>query len=227
MSWALARRRRGEPRVRAQCHPGAMGSIRYAPGRMATPTYIEHSRRRLRKPIRTWEIQHLENLAAELRALRQAAGLNRPALAALSDVASETIKGIEFGKARTRWSTLDRISQALAHAQPQLGSSEAVLTQLVRAAGPALAPESKYSGRVESRRLRRARKGRYLPKRSKGLLVMVIERPEPGDTPKSFLARMEQRGEGYVCLHCGRAAIGLHPPDSRSPLTLSALGTRR
>jgi hypothetical protein len=40
---------------------------------------------------------------------------------------------------------------------------------------------------------------------------MVIERPVGGDTPKSFLARMEKRGEGYVCLHCGRAAIGLHP----------------
>ncbi len=177
---------------------------------MEVAAYIERQHRRLRRPIEPGEVSHLERIADELRSLRNAAALSRPELAALASVSAETIKGIELTKARTRRSTLDRLSQALAHAQPQLGLGETVLARLVRAAGPALAPESKYSDRVESRRLRRARKGRYLPKRS-GPLVMVIERPVGGDTQTSFLARMEQRGEGYVCLHCGRAAIALEP----------------
>ena len=176
---------------------------------MEIARYIQRQHRLLRRPIAPEEVQHLERLASELRSQRTAAELSRPELAALSSTSAETIKGIELMKARTRVSTLERLSRALAHAQPQLGVAESLLARLVAAAGPALAPESKYSDRVEARRERRARKGRYLPKRSKRLLVMVIERPVGGDTPKSFLARMQKRGEGYVCLHCGRAAIGL------------------
>ena len=183
---------------------------------MKIARYIQRQHGRLRRPIAPDEIRHLKRLASELRSQRTAAALSRPELAALSSTSAETIKGIELIKARTRVSTLERLSQALAHAHPQLGVAEVLLARLVAAGGAALAPESKYSNRVESRRLRRARKGRYRPRRSKRLLVMVIERPVGGDTPKSFLARMQKRGEGYVCLHCGRAAVGLYPADTIS-----------
>ena len=178
---------------------------------MEIARYIQRQHRLLRRPIAPEEVQHLERLASELRSQRTAAELSRPELAALSSTSAETIKGIELMKARTRVSTLERLSQALAHAQPQLGVAESLLSRLVAAAGPALAPESKYSGRVESRRNRRARKGRYLPRSRKGsMLTVVIERPQPGETQKSFLAKMKRTAhEGYVCLHCGRAAIGL------------------
>ncbi len=180
---------------------------------MEIARYIQRQHRLLRRPIAPDEVQHLERLASELRSQRTAAGLSRPELAALSSTSAETIKGIELMKARTRRSTLDRLSQALAIAQPQLGVAEVLLARLVAAAGTALAPESKYSDRVEARRERRARKGRYLPRSRKGsMLTVVIERPRPGETQKSFLARMKgTEREGYVCLHCGRAAIGLHP----------------
>jgi transcriptional regulator with XRE-family HTH domain len=180
---------------------------------MGVPAYIGRQHRRLRRPIRLDEVPHLARLGRELRSLREAARLSRPELAALSSTSVETIKTIELTKARTRQSTLDRLTQALAAAQPQLGVAEVLLARLVAAAGPALAPESKYSARVESRRRRRARKGHYLPRGSRrNMLTLVIERPQGGESAKSFLARMERRENGeYVCLHCGRAAIGLEP----------------
>ena len=180
---------------------------------MEVAGYIERQHRRLRRPIELDEVPDLVRLADELRSLREAALLSRTELAALASVSAETIKGIELAKARTRRSTLDRLSHALVHAQPQLGAAEALLARLVAAAGPALAAESKYSDRVESRRLRRVRKGRYLTRRLREtLLTVVIERPRSGETANRFLARMERtEREGYVWLHCGRAAIGLHP----------------
>jgi transcriptional regulator with XRE-family HTH domain len=177
---------------------------------MAVAGYIKRQHARLRRPIVPGEVPHLERLASELRALRDAAALTRPELAALSGVSVETIKSVELAKSRTRRTTLARVSHGLVHAQPQLGLAEAILAQLVRAAGRALAGESMYSDRVESRRLRRARKGGYLPRGSRRLLVVGIERPVGGESQKSFLARMEglERG-GWCCLDCGKAMIPL------------------
>jgi DNA-binding transcriptional regulator YiaG len=86
---------------------------------MGVPAYIERQHRRLRRPIRPDEVSHLARLGSELRSLREAARLSRPELAALSSTSAETIRGIEVTKARTRRSTLDRLTQALAAAQPR------------------------------------------------------------------------------------------------------------
>ena len=178
---------------------------------MTTPAYIERQRQRLRRPIRQEEVPYLERLAAELRALRNAAGLSRGELGARSDTSASMIRDIERTTARTRMTTLERLSRALAETQPRIGPPKRLLTRLTVAAGPALAPESEYAAQVEKRRRRWARKGRFgAPNERRSR----FERPKAGESPAEFLSRMAKREEAaYVCLHCGRAAIGLQPED--------------
>ena len=174
---------------------------------LTNPGYIERQRRRIRRPIAPREVPHLQQLALGLRALRRAAGLSRTQLGALADTSASTIRDIERTTARTRRSTLERVSKALAAVEPSLGPPWQILVDLTAAAGPAQAPESEYAAQVEKRRRRWARKGHFgappEPRRR-------FERPKPGESPAEFLSRMAKREDAaYVCLHCGRAAIGL------------------
>lgn len=176
---------------------------------MAVPAYIRRQRMRVRRPIESREAPHLERLASMLRSLRGSAGLTRRELGAISDTSASTIRDIERTTARTRRSTLTRLARALAKVRPELSPAEVLLARLVAAVGPALAPESRYAKQVEERRRRWARKGRF---GSKPRRELRIERPLPGETPDGFIRRMAQRNlPGYVCLDCGRAAIGFHP----------------
>lgn len=171
---------------------------------MKAPAYIERARSRLRRPIQVREVPHLEQVARELRTLRQAAGLTRPQLAALSDTSAATIKDVELTRARTRRTTLDRLARALSAARPQLGSPRKLLRRLEEAAGPALAPESRYAHQVNARRERWARKGRFGEKPGPS-----FEWPRAGETARQFERRIASRGPRWcVCPHCGSVGIG-------------------
>jgi hypothetical protein len=107
---------------------------------------------------------------------------------------------IERGNRRTRRSTLRRIARAIVAANPN-GMTEGDLTQeLAAAAGKALAPESRFRARVERRRDRRKRLGRYgsheLP-------------PHPGETLVQYLDRVRRQQmlptRGLRCPTCGSA----------------------
>src|SRR5689334_17154271 len=91
-------------------------------------------------------------MGCSVKALPVAAGLTQRALANTAELSVSMIGRIEAGTRRTRRSTLERI--AAAFDQPELGE------ELARLAGPALAPESAYAGRIATRRQRRTEKAR-------------------------------------------------------------------
>ena len=76
---------------------------------------------------------------------------------------------IEYGERRGRRSTLERIAEALASSGR--GDPADVLLKRFLAAAP-VAPESIYRERVERRRMRRLRKGRYVLKTMQGYCPM-------------------------------------------------------
>jgi transcriptional regulator with XRE-family HTH domain len=117
-----------------------------------------------RRPVEPWEQPFLTALGAELRVLRQHAGLTQAALASRAGLAERSLRRIEHGQRRTRRSTLARLAAALLP-RPSDGTAAADLVEgLVRTAGPALAAESVYTERVQARRERRRRRAasRYI-----------------------------------------------------------------
>jgi transcriptional regulator with XRE-family HTH domain len=104
------------------------------------------------------EVPYLAQLGDHLRRLRLDAGLAQWAMADLAVLAPRHIRRLERGECRTRRSTLERIANALADVNPDLGPADQLIDRLVELAGPALAPESPYADRIARRRARRVRK---------------------------------------------------------------------
>ena len=128
---------------------------------MAKASWLEIERSRTRRPITSDEVPDLEVMGSELRRLRSdGAGLSRRALSIRAEISVRQIEQIERAIRRTRRSTLDRITEALALESPDMGDSSALVENLVELAGTALAPESIYRERVEKRRVRRWSKRR-------------------------------------------------------------------
>jgi len=88
-----------------------------------------------------------------LRALRNAAGLSRPAVARVAQCHPHSLARIERADRRTRRSTLERIVAAIV---PEDRVAETV-DRLVEIVGPALAMESPWAHRIDRRRRRRVR----------------------------------------------------------------------
>ncbi len=162
----------------------------------------EGQRNQCRRPIKPEEVPDLERLGKLLRDFRHAAGLTQLEVQWLSRTSRVQIARIEAGTRRTRASTLHRIAAALALVDPSLGRAETLSTRLRKAAGQAIAPESQYRARVDRRRGRRARKGRYGPR---------IESPRPGETFKAYLRRLASvqslPAPGVDCPHCGAELV--------------------
>jgi transcriptional regulator with XRE-family HTH domain len=106
----------------------------------------------LRRPLQPHELEPLRRLGQDLRRLRVAAGLSAEQLARVSLRNRRTVERIEQGARRTRRSTLAELVDVLLLACPDLGEQEALVQQLVAAAGPALAPESPYAAKTKARR---------------------------------------------------------------------------
>lgn len=87
-----------------------------------------------------------------LRQLRVDAGLSVRALGEAAQLGRRQVQRLEAGQRRTRASTLARLARALTSPPADV----ALAVWLVRAAGPALAPESVYAVRVDRRREQRA-----------------------------------------------------------------------
>jgi transcriptional regulator with XRE-family HTH domain len=104
---------------------------------------------RCRRPIEDAERAELEALGRALADERRLAGLSIRQLAAASLLSPAQLSRIERGLRRTRFSTLERIADALD--QPELLEE---WTQLV---GAGLAAESLYAERIARRRERRFR----------------------------------------------------------------------
>jgi DNA-binding XRE family transcriptional regulator len=97
------------------------------------------------RPIEWHEVQHLHRMGDWLASLRQTAGLSQRRLATLAGLNRVSIARIETGQRRTRRSTLTRIAVALSATCPELGSPDALVGELARLAGRALAPESAWT----------------------------------------------------------------------------------
>jgi transcriptional regulator with XRE-family HTH domain len=120
------------------------------------------------KPLEDWErpyVKRLGNLLFELRS-KPCDGdrnhLTQRELARRAGMSSKGLEKIEQGVRRTRRATLERIAGALVEARPAVGTVESVLEQLLKAAGPALAPPSAWSAahlrQAERRERRRAKR---------------------------------------------------------------------
>ncbi|WP_404387831.1 helix-turn-helix domain-containing protein [Humibacillus xanthopallidus] len=112
-----------------------------------------------RRPIQEWEVPYLKALGQELRALRLEAGITQEALAVSTGLSSRSLRRLERGERRTRYTTLARLSVRLSHSSSPERARD-LLDRLLTIAGPALAPESQYAERLDMRRERRARRQR-------------------------------------------------------------------
>lgn len=169
------------------------------------PPYHERIRQECRRPISDSEIPYLVQLGRLLRELRTAAGLSQARLAKQAQLSSWTIGVLEHGSRRTRRSTLERIARALVKADSALGDPEELTERLAAAGGPAIASESAYRDRVERRRSRRKRKGRYGPR---------TVTPLPGESFRNFQRRLAATG--------ARPAPGVPFPMGSSPWELGS-----
>ncbi len=164
------------------------------------PPHRERLRREARRPIESSEVPHLERLGGLLKGLRKAAGMTQRDLARNAELSSWMLGQIERGTRRTRRSTLGRIARAIVGAHPNASTEGELTEQLVEAAGEALAPESSYRDRVDRRRKKRARGGRYGPRE---------EAPLPGEELRAYLDRLRRRQmlpkRGLRCPTCGSA----------------------
>jgi transcriptional regulator with XRE-family HTH domain len=105
-----------------------------------------------RRPLGRGELAYLADMGRQLHDLRERTGLSRAQFGAAAQLSRQHVARLERGERRTRYSTLGRISEVLAMANPELGPSEVILGRLVTAAGPTLATESEYAARVAKRR---------------------------------------------------------------------------
>jgi hypothetical protein len=119
----------------------------------------------------------LEALGDELKRLRLEARLAVWAMGDLAEMAPRHVRRLERGECRTRRSTLERIANALADVEPDLGPAEQLVERLVELAGPALAPESPYADRIARRRARRVRKKQRV--RMKEWQPPLVAAPKP------------------------------------------------
>ncbi len=163
------------------------------------PSHREQLRREARRPIESSEVPHLECLGHLLKRLRKTAGMTQRDLACSAELSSWMVSQIELGTRRTRQSTLRRIARAIVGAVPNVSTEDELTEQLVEAAGAALAPESGYRDRVDRRRKRRAKRGRYGPRE---------EAPLPGEELRAYRARLRRwqmlPKRGVCCPTCGQ-----------------------
>ena len=142
---------------------------------------------------------HLENLGQVLRHHRKASSLTQAQLGAAAELSVQSISLLELGNRRTRRSTLRRIARAIAGTHPNVSTEDELTEQLVEAAGEALAPESGYRDRVDRRRKRRAKRGRYGPREVA---------PLPGEELQAYLGRIRRLQmlpkRGVRCPTCGQ-----------------------
>lgn len=112
----------------------------------------------IRRPLQPHEVEPLRLLGAELRRLRRGSGLSCRQLGAAALFTTRHLERIEQGARRTRRSTLERLVDVMLVAAPHLGERDELVARLVRAAGPALAPESPYADKSQARREGKARR---------------------------------------------------------------------
>jgi len=188
------------PCSRAQWIEGARIVLSAAGGHVISRSTRERVRRESRRPIEEWEVPHLERLGRLLRHHRKASSLTQAQLGSAAELSLQMISLIELGNRRTRRSTLRRVARAMADAHPNGPIEDELTEELVEAAGEALAPESGYRARVDRRRDRRARRGRYGPRELA---------PHPGEELRAYLDRLRRLRmlpkRGLRCPTCGSA----------------------
>lgn len=108
-----------------------------------------------RRPIVDSERPYLLALGRLLATTRRAVGLTQQQVALEAGLHWTSVQRVELGQRRTRRSTLQRIAAVFVLQEPRVGPVDVLLDDLVRTAGPALAPESEYADRVARRRAAR------------------------------------------------------------------------
>ena len=133
------------------------------------------------------ERPYLCRLGARLREVREEVGLSRAAVADRTGLNLKTLYRIEIGARRTRQRTLSVIAEVLVDQPGDL------VHELMRLGGPAIAHESSWAERIETRRLKRLRRIQVLEARE----VYAAERaalearwPERTATHLQFRAAM-------------------------------------
>jgi transcriptional regulator with XRE-family HTH domain len=117
------------------------------------------SRPLLSEPINEVARPSLKALGRRLQAAREGAGWTRAEVADAIGMNRKSIWRIEVGARRTRVRTLAVIAQVISDSPDEL------VSQLTALGGSAIAHESRYVDRIETRRLRRVRRIEVLAQR--------------------------------------------------------------
>ena len=121
-----------------------------------TDAWVIKDRAGSRNPLTADEVPYAEALGEYLRGLRKETGLATRVIAIRAGIVYETWHRIELATRHTRHSTLERIANELGEALDR--DPKPIYLEMVRLAGPCLAPESLYRERVENRRATRLRR---------------------------------------------------------------------
>lgn len=118
--------------------------------------WVDNHRASGLRPLQAEEIPYLEALGAELRRLRNAAGLTQAVLAHGGAISAEYLRKLEHGVRRTRLTTLRRLATVLGDGDER--AADSITDHLAALAGPTLAPSNRFSNRREQNRARREAK---------------------------------------------------------------------
>ena len=121
---------------------------------------VEQGASGTRRPIEPAELPDLWRLGEEIRKARTSTGLSVAECARRAQISGPYLWRLEHGQRRPRRGTLRRLAEAIASGRP-CGSAAELPERFVAAAADRLATESAHRERLERRRMRRLRRGRY------------------------------------------------------------------
>lgn len=117
---------------------------------------------RIRRPLQDHEIPYLIGFGTLLGTMRRQAGITQANLARWAGLSETQVYRLERGVRRTRRSTIERMAWVISLGPDEdyvspFGDPAVITGTLIRAIGPALAPESDHTDRVTRRRALRER----------------------------------------------------------------------
>jgi transcriptional regulator with XRE-family HTH domain len=137
-----------QPETRARAQWDALALRTAAAAATGVPNSVPPADGGPWRPLTDGERVAAVALGHVLRQLRVDAGLSARQLGEAAQLGRRQVQRLEAGQRRTRASTLARLARALTRPPADVP----LALWLVRAAGPALAPESPYAVRVDRRR---------------------------------------------------------------------------
>ncbi len=156
------------------------------------------TRAQSQRPISREEVPHLLKLGRKVRSLRRSVLMTQDQLGRGAKISRQQVARIEAGTRRTRESTLRALAEVLTGSRWfDLGCPEELTAELVRLAGPALAPESAYADKINERRQRRAERWDR-EERLQALLQEIMAKREQRQRDEQLGRRQDNWNRNYL-----------------------------